>query len=553
MQLLIVAIGLIGALWSRDPAFSFRRGLSLFSQAAHAQLQPPYPPSPVITNLEWAPADAIRRAAEGSDTFPLTWGDDDLLYTAFADGNGFIPQTDIKLSLGFAFITGAPENYAGSNIRSPQEQQGDGASGMKASGMLMVDGALYMWMRNADNAGQGCRLAQSTDHARNWTISPWYFAEYGYCTFINYGQNYAGAPDGFVYTVSPDSWSAYEPGDGFVLLRAPKTDLFNRDAYQFYAGNDGSGEPLWTIDIEEADYVFYHADNALRSGISYNAPLRRYIWWQQIPNWDDENPEDTRFAGGFGIYDAPQPWGPWTTVYFTENWDVGPGETGSFPTKWMSPDGLTMNLVFSGEDSFSVRRATLTVAPQSALPDVVSEEQNPPPAPLDSPLPPPQSDAPPPQLNSPLPAPVDNQSGSAASTQPEQSQSPLPTPTETLPPPTPTETLVPPPSPIATLMPTAPLSVTAPLTPTAPLTATVPLSDTPTVTATLAVADAMPTAAAVAPLPVAAPSSPFTALFSSEALILSLLCLIFFAVMMLGFGALMVNVFYIRSRRRRGY
>ena len=23
---------------------------------------------------------------------------------------------------------------------------------------------------------------------------------------------------------------------------------------------------------------------------------------------------DTRFQGGFGIYDAPEPWGPWTTV-----------------------------------------------------------------------------------------------------------------------------------------------------------------------------------------------------------------------------------------------
>jgi hypothetical protein len=70
---------------------------------------------------------------------------------------------------------------------------------------------------------------------------------------------------------------------------------------------------------------------------------------------------DARFRGGFGIYDAPEPWGPWTSVFFNEDWDVGPGETCSIPTKWISGDGKTVHLVFSGDDSFSVRKATLTV------------------------------------------------------------------------------------------------------------------------------------------------------------------------------------------------
>jgi hypothetical protein len=53
------------------------------------------------------------------------------------------------------------------------------------------------------------------------------------------------------------------------------------------------------------------------------------------------------------------PWGPWTTVYYTDRWDVGPGETSSFPPKWMSVDGTIVHLVFSGDDAFSVRRATI--------------------------------------------------------------------------------------------------------------------------------------------------------------------------------------------------
>ena len=66
-----------------------------------------------------------------------------------------------------------------------------------------------------------------------------------------------------------------------------------------------------------------------------------------------------RFEGGFGIYESPQPWGPWRTVYFTNHWDIGPGETSSFPTKWMSPDGHSLHLLFSGDDFFSVRKVTL--------------------------------------------------------------------------------------------------------------------------------------------------------------------------------------------------
>jgi hypothetical protein len=99
--------------------------------------------------------------------------------------------------------------------------------------------------------------------------------------------------------------------------------------------------------------VFVHAGHCYRSGISYNAGLRRYLWSQTLPGGD------ARFEGGFGIYDAPEPWGPWTTAYYTERWDVGPGETSSMPTKWMSADGATVHLVFSGDDAFSVRRATI--------------------------------------------------------------------------------------------------------------------------------------------------------------------------------------------------
>ena len=77
-----------------------------------------------------------------------------------------------------------------------------------------------------------------------------------------------------------------------------------------------------------------------------NAGLKRYLWCQTLPGGDP------RFRGGFGVYDAPEPWGPWSTAYFTDDWDVGPGETSCFPTKWISDDGKALSLIFSGDDGF---------------------------------------------------------------------------------------------------------------------------------------------------------------------------------------------------------
>ena len=115
--------------------------------------------------------------------------------------------------------------------------------------------------------------------------------------------------------------------------------------------------------IDRRGAVFWHRDACLRSGISYCAPLKRYLWWQHIPQPPGHRDRgDTRFDGWFGIYEAPEPWGPWRTIYFTEQWDIGPGERAEFPPKWMSNDGRTLYLIFSGDDNFCIRKATLEVA-----------------------------------------------------------------------------------------------------------------------------------------------------------------------------------------------
>lgn len=323
----------------------------------------PYPRSTVIKEVIWAPTNTILRQARDGDNWPVTWGRDDALYTSWGDGTGFAPKVESKLSCGFARVTGAPPAFAGTNIRSTGEQTGQGRNGLKGWGILAVDDILYLWFGHADKRGGATHLAWSRDNARTWTFADWQFPEFGLVGFVNFGRAYEGARDQFVYAYSHDSPKADTPADQFILMRAPRESVTNRTAWEFFVGLNSTNAPLWTADKVRRAPVFRNQDGCLRSAMTYNAGLRRYLWWQQVPlSPGHVDRGDTRFEGGFAIYDAPEPWGPWTTVYFTEKWDTGPGEHGDFPAKWISADGRHAWLVFSGDDAFSVRGATFVPA-----------------------------------------------------------------------------------------------------------------------------------------------------------------------------------------------
>jgi hypothetical protein len=279
------------------------------------------------------------------------------LYTAYGDGWGFDDVSREKLSMGLASIAGNPPDVHGINIPSVSgERVGDGAFGPKASGMLMVDGVLYMWVRNMDNS----RLAQSSDHGKTWTWADWRFEEsFGCPNFINYGKNYSGAKDNYVYTYSSDDDTAYKPADNIVLARVPKDRIMDWRSYEFYAGTNADGTPRWSEDIRKRVPVFTNPGRCYRSAMTYDKGLKRYLWCQIIPYFKPGESRGPRYVGGLGIFESASPWGPWKTVYYERKWDMGPGETGSLPTKWMSDDGRTMYYLFSGDDAFSVRKVTL--------------------------------------------------------------------------------------------------------------------------------------------------------------------------------------------------
>ena len=328
----------------------------LLNPLMEAITEPPYLPSRVIRSAEFAPESSIVRAAVGSDNWPITWGDDDAQFCAYGDGWGFDPRIEKKLSLGFAMVTGTPGQFKGVNVRSENgERTGDGPKGPKASGMLMVDGVLYMLVRNVGNS----QLAWSRDRGRTWQWGFRFDTSFGCPSFLNFGRNYEGARDEYVYLYSPDGPSAYESADAVVLARVPKGKMTTLAAYEFFVRTDDAGAPVWSSDLSQRGPVFVYPGHCGRLDVAYDAAIRRYL---MALGFDHH--------GGWGIFDAPEPWGPWTTVFFTKDWGLGDTHSYRLPTRWISPDGLTLHLVFSGRrhegvdyDAFCVRELRLRLYP----------------------------------------------------------------------------------------------------------------------------------------------------------------------------------------------
>ena len=304
----------------------------------------PYPPSPVIRGAKFG--KEIRRAAIDSDNWPLTWGDDDAQYTSYGDGFGFEPYVEKKLGMGFARVTGGPTDFRGVNLRSDGDRTGNGANSPKASGILMVDGVLYLWVRNVGNS----QLLWSEDRGKTWQWGFKFETGFGSPAFLNFGRNYAGARDRYVYSYSQDGPSAYESDNGVALARVPKDRIRERGAWEFFERLDPAGTPVWTADIALRGPVFRYPANCARIDVVYDAGIGRYLMALAYDH-----------SGGWGLFDALEPWGPWTTILHRQ-WDV-PGTHGyRLPAKWISPDGLALTLVFSGvkpNDAFCTRTLSL--------------------------------------------------------------------------------------------------------------------------------------------------------------------------------------------------
>ena len=324
----------------------------------------PYPKSPVIERVEFDFGTHIR-LAPGSDNWPVTWADDDNLYAAWGDGGGFGgTNSNGRVLLGVARIEGDGSKYTGKNVWGGFQPEHPAQFGGKSYGILSVAGVLYMWVAPQPNPHLDySQIASSKDHGATWQLVDWKFPfadKLTIPTFLNFGRDYAGARDGYVYsyyihpawgpgpaTRAPaHSFDVHQPGKVY-LSRVPKDAILKRSRYEFYVGRNASGEPRWSSDLNQKQPVFEDASGVgWNLSVSYNPGLKRYLLATEHTG---------THVGKFGLFDAPEPWGPWTTVAYDETWGAGHIEVSAFywnfTSKWLSADGTRFTMIFTGKNT----------------------------------------------------------------------------------------------------------------------------------------------------------------------------------------------------------
>lgn len=341
-------------------------GLSVARMLAAAPLRPvpPYPPSPVIDRVEFD-FSTHRRFAPGSDNWPTTWASDDHLYSVWGDGGGFDgTNSKGRVKLGVARITGSATDYVGKNVWGGLASENPAQFEGKSYGVLSVAGVLYMWVAPQPNPHLAtAQIAVSRNQGATWTLADWKFEFADMLTiptFLNFGRDYTGARDRFVYSyyiepawgpgvatkTTAHSFDVHQPGR-VHLSRVPKDSILERQKYEFFASIGSDEQPVWTTDLRRKQPVFADANGVgWNLSVSYNSGLRRYIL-------STEHTET--HVGKMGLFDAPEPWGPWTTVAYEDAWGAGHVEVTTFywnfNQKWLSEDGLRFTLIFTGKNT----------------------------------------------------------------------------------------------------------------------------------------------------------------------------------------------------------
>lgn len=355
------------------------------ASVASAAATPPYPRSQLITDVTWDFSTVTTlRKAHGSDIWPLTWAADGNLYGAWGDGGGFDGDSDGigRVSLGFARISGTPVagdtgSYAGKNVwgAAPRFAEHQASFGGKVDSLLSVGGTLYgngnlrLGKRGVHRYGGGRvqKLIWSDDLGKSWHVARW-TTRMSLGAFLNFGADYAGAPDSYVYLY----YQRIRDTTCIYLKRVPVDKLkSNPDTttdYQYLTGMNPDGTPMsWSIHPVSARPIFCDPNQALSPDAVYDPGIGRFLL---TAGHTPPGRKADESAGHVGLFEAPNPWGPWATVGYYDDWGhFGPAADGEFmslhlPTKWMSADGTVLWGVFTSVhafDSFNVVKATLTL------------------------------------------------------------------------------------------------------------------------------------------------------------------------------------------------
>lgn len=317
-----------------------------------------FPKSKVIHGIEWLSRRIGYPEAEiKGDTYPVTWAEDDAIYTSAGDPN----WGETFDGLDTERITGMPENWKIEKTNPMNDYRGWGGNGPKPTGMICVDGILYMAVQNllgaqrppfsvASQNGTDAQIVYSFNKGGFWTPSlqsihtpmfPGY--KFGGPAFINHGKNNEYAKDDYVYAVSSDQW---DNGSNLRLGRVHKTKIMEAGCWEWVAAFDLKHQPVWTNDLEAAIPVLSMYKWLGAPEMVYHHTLDRYILFTWRLHGDFSPDSGTDLI----VMESKYPWGPFSLVYAEEYWE-GKAFTPycpRLPLKWLSDDGITGWLLFSG-------------------------------------------------------------------------------------------------------------------------------------------------------------------------------------------------------------
>jgi hypothetical protein len=324
MQRAYVLFTLLASLWS-----SVLCGQSQPTRApvAAGQTWPSQPPKdcPFLpsTALSGIYFTGVHGDYHCGDTWYPCWGADGNLYSPWTDGttDGVRNSSGggAQARTGNAVLTGDdPLRLTVHNTAPPQPASALPYQGRYPCGSLVVDGVWYYGTYCLGPAGSvehdgfrynwpvlgpmpGFRV--STDYGKTWTPSPLsperpLFPEpkqfmgsvrMGCPHFVDFGKNMQHSPDGKAYLVGMgaeenDARPRYAnlswiTADQVYLARVTPSIKNINDVrkYEFFAGQDASGKPVWSGDFARIRPLLDWNNNMGCATVTYDAPLRKYL------------------------------------------------------------------------------------------------------------------------------------------------------------------------------------------------------------------------------------------------------------------------------------
>lgn len=333
------------------------------------------------------------------DTWYPTWASNDTLYSPWTDGttarldgslekaNSGYPEKGIPVTSKYHNTTGQGvmigddpltlKVYSTGLVRAASFPY----QGRYPSGSLIHNGIWYYGTYVLDPSAEAqygdtrynwpwmgpfVGFRTSTDYGKTWQADPntpeksifgesginGYPVKIGSPHFVDFGKNMKHSPDGKAYLVAHGSEitdahprfanTSWITGDQIYLMRVtPSIETINDPSkYEFFAGNDLEGNPIWTRDFKYIKPLLEWNNNMGCVTVTYNAKLKKYLMCVT----DGRN---TASKMNTYILESDKLTGDWKTITYMKDF----GEQAYFvniPSKFISDDGKTMWLLYSG-------------------------------------------------------------------------------------------------------------------------------------------------------------------------------------------------------------